>query len=144
MGLRQDGSVHNELLLRVYASLEASSFTLYEDDGETIAYQHGEVRTTLISQLQSGSQVTVTIAAAEGDYTGAVQSRSNVVYLVTNGLGNAKSVLLNGSPLAELQNSSEFEANVPGWLNAGENLMLIITGPLGVSEEKVVTCEFGE
>jgi len=62
LGRRSDGSVRDELIVSVYADDAPSAFTLYEDDGETVAYREGAVRTTLISQLQGRKQVTVTIS----------------------------------------------------------------------------------
>ncbi|BAP57286.1 glycoside hydrolase family protein [Thioploca ingrica] len=71
LGNRQDGNLHNELVTKIFAFGEGgainnrkdptpkaqNSFTLYEDDGETIAYQTGAVQTTDISQQRQGNNV---------------------------------------------------------------------------------------
>jgi len=44
LGMRSDGSTHNELIARVYASSTPSSFTLYEDDGQTVAYPRRRIQ----------------------------------------------------------------------------------------------------
>src|SRR5262249_2402255 len=43
VGRRLDGSSRDELVVRVFAAPTATSFTLFEDDGETTAYQQGAV-----------------------------------------------------------------------------------------------------
>ena len=107
LGKRTDGSTRNELIVRVYATKVPSSFKLYEDDGETIAYQSGAVRATGISQQLSadGKSETVTIAAASGSYDGAPASRNNVVELVTDGM-QAKEVTLNDNELPQQTSSN--------------------------------------
>ncbi len=140
VGKRTDGSTRNELIVRVYAAKVPSSFTLYEDDGETIAYQSGVVRTTVISQQLStdGKSETVTIAAASGSYDGAPTSRANVVELVVED-GQAdkdKGVTLNGGKLTQLASREAFDAADSGWFNAGNNLILAKSGSLTVADSK--------
>src|SRR4029079_15281740 len=43
VGMRKEGSRNDDLLVRVYPGADPSAFTLYEDDGATIAYLDGEV-----------------------------------------------------------------------------------------------------
>ena len=50
INVRQDGTRHDELRVRVFAGTQPSQFTLYEDDGETIRYQRGELRKSVIAQ----------------------------------------------------------------------------------------------
>ena len=67
------------LLLDVYPRAGATNAaTLYEDDTISIAYQHGEFRTTLIqSSADTASRsVRVTIGAARGTYRGALRTRA--------------------------------------------------------------------
>ena len=61
----------SHLTLDVYpsASREATT-TLYEDDTETVAYQHGAYRTTAVT-LSGGKTQTLTVAPAEGSFKGA-------------------------------------------------------------------------
>ena len=42
-GMRSDGSIRDDLYVRIVPSTIPSSFTLYEDDGVSTAYQSGEV-----------------------------------------------------------------------------------------------------
>jgi alpha-glucosidase (family GH31 glycosyl hydrolase) len=136
LGKRADGTQRGELVVRVYASPEHTEFTLYEDDGVTIAYQKGEVRTTVISQQLAGGDATVSISAASGTYQGALSKRDNVVRLVVDGMA-AGGVTLNGAPLPELAGRAEFDHSATGWLNESENVIIAKSGSLDVSVAKV-------
>jgi len=138
LGKRNDGSTRDELILRVYAAPAPSEFTLYEDDGQTIAYQRGEVRTTLLAQQQLGSCVEVTISAASGTYAGARASRDNVLELVINTAAGAGGVALNGMPLTQFSSRAEFDAAERGWGNAGPNWVVVKSGAMDVGRPKAL------
>jgi alpha-glucosidase (family GH31 glycosyl hydrolase) len=53
----------------------ASEFTLYEDNGITLAYLDGEVATTHITCEAAGGEVAVTIGPREGSYDGMTDRR---------------------------------------------------------------------
>jgi hypothetical protein len=113
LGKRADASVRNELIVRVYAADTPSSFTLYEDDGTSVAYLDGAVRTTELSQQRCGDTVTV---------------------LVANGA--ATEVTLNGNPLTAHPNRAAFDAADSGWLNADGGVVLAKSGNLAVDTAK--------
>jgi alpha-glucosidase (family GH31 glycosyl hydrolase) len=136
-GQRSDGSLRDELILRVYPSPSSSSFTLFEDDGTTTGYQNGEVRTTLLSQNQTGQSVTVTIGAALGNYTDAPVSRDNVVKLILEQADLVSQVQLNGAILMEYPNQPSWEAAASGWYSAGQDLIVAKSGSMLVTEEIV-------
>jgi alpha-glucosidase len=123
LGMRLDGSRRDELIVRVFADAAPSAFTLYEDDGATLAYQNGALRSTLLSQRWAANLVTVTIAAASGSYSGAPASRANLVQLILP-QGQASNASLNGASLPEYATQAEFEAAESGWYNAGNGLVL--------------------
>jgi alpha-glucosidase len=135
LGLREDGSLRDELILRVYADEAESSFTLYEDDGVTIAYQEGALRTTRITQQRAGDRVTITIGPASGSYAGAPESRDNVVELHARDAG-VLGVELNGSALGQKASRAELDAAETGWYSAGTGVMSAKSGRLPVSERK--------
>jgi len=64
-----------QLTLLVYPE-QRSTFTLYEDDGETNAYRHGHFATTTIECLKSDAEVVCRIGAPEGDTTLVPAGRS--------------------------------------------------------------------
>ena len=138
MGLRKDGTTRDELVLRVVASQDPSTFTLYEDDGTSIAYQNGAVRTTKISQQQEGDYVKLTVDAARGSYNGANQERNTWIELVINNEVRPKGITINGAPLVEAATEAEWVDLDSGWFLAGPNLVKIKTGKLGVDLMKVI------
>jgi alpha-glucosidase len=134
-GKRSDGTTRNELIVRVYAASTPSAFILYEDDGETIAYQQGQVRTTQLAQQRTGDVAAVTIAPAAGTFAGAPASRANVVELVAEA-SKASAVTLNGQPLTQRTSRGDFDGAASGWFNAGGGLMLAKSAPLAVGDAK--------
>ena len=142
LGKRADGSTRNEVILRVYASATPSSFTLYEDDGETVAYRAGAVRRTNVAQQQTGAAVTVAVAPASGAYSGAPAQRTTVLELVVDNT-QASGVTLNGAMLPEQATQAALDGADNGWFNAGHNRVLAKSGVRDVNAEKtfVVTLE---
>ena len=135
-GLRADGSVRDELILRIAASSEASSFVLYEDDGVSVAYQAGQVRTTLISQEQNGKQVNVTVSAAQGTFSDAPDDRDTQLELITEFGSKPLSVKMNGKVLPEAATETEWQQMTNGWFYSAPNLVLVKAGVLDVTLEK--------
>jgi alpha-glucosidase (family GH31 glycosyl hydrolase) len=66
----------DSLELHVVPGAEEASFTLYEDDGETIAYTEGAYTLTPITQSRSGDTMTLEIGAASGSYDGMPTERT--------------------------------------------------------------------
>ncbi len=71
--------------------------TLYEDDGETTAYQRGQSAMTPLSYSRKGNSVTVTIGPAKGHYKNQPAVRTVVVELPVT--ARALKATLNGKPL---------------------------------------------
>ncbi len=146
-GHRSDGMPpRSDLVVRVYADTERTSFTLFEDDGITLKYDdHGRPsyhhRATKLTQEQSApTSVVVTIDPSEnhngdGDFSGAINERHNIVELVVDG-AKATAVSLNGDDLEELDNIDAFQSADTGWLNAGSNLILAKSSRKSVNEQK--------
>jgi hypothetical protein len=142
-GNRKGGAVaQNELIVKVYADNTPSRFTLYEDDGRTLEYEHNgrpryHHRMTEISQQRTGDNaVTVTVQPAldingNGPFDGAVNRRQNVVELVVDG-AEATAVSLNGTPLTQHTSEDAFAAASSGWHNPGNNLILAKSEPMSV------------
>ncbi|MFO7635500.1 MAG: glycoside hydrolase family 31 protein [Caldilinea sp.] len=74
------GGVENpvELTLHVFPGADGQ-FTLYEDDGETIAYQRGSYAKTPFTQTWRGDSLTLAIGPVQGDATLTPPLRSYVV-----------------------------------------------------------------
>jgi alpha-glucosidase (family GH31 glycosyl hydrolase) len=143
-GHRLDGTARDELILKVYADPNESSFTLWEDDGATVA-QYDPVtkvpsyqrRSTAISQVLAGDVATVRIAPAQGGYPGAVASRNQEIRLVTRSQ-QAEAVTLNGAALSMVDSPEAFAAQERGWLNLGSGEIRIKTGVMDVAQNKEI------
>lgn len=141
-GLRRDGSARDELIVQVVPAPEASAFTLYEDDGRSLAYQSGAVRTTELSQQWTGSAITISIAAAEGAYDGAVTERNNVLEVALNEQAVA-AVLLDGAALPALTNQADFDAAESGWFR-GATAVFAKSGRQPINAVKEFTVQLVE
>lgn len=146
-GKRKDGKPHDELIAKVFAFSEGTttaknSFTLYEDDGETIAYQKGAIRTTEISQERQDNDITVTIDKSAGTYAGAIETRNNVIKLVVD--HPVQKVLFNGNELSKFTKSTEstqtesaqFEQADTGWFKDENNTIIAKSGVMSVNDAK--------
>jgi hypothetical protein len=143
LGQRRDGSRRDELVVGVYADEMPSRFTLYEDDGQTIAYRDGAVRTTVLSQVQAGDRVSVTIESAKGTYAGALASRDNVVKLATDGARLVSGATVNGVALPYYDRPAAFDAAPKGWYQAGNGLVVAKSGEMDVLLDKEFVFQLG-
>ena len=139
-GHRKAGDQRNELIVRVYPDATPTSFTLYEDDGETIRYTPQKrplytTRTTLLSQKKVADSVTVVIDKGVGTYPGAAINRNNLLRLVVDNAG-ATGVKLNGKALTQRTSAADLDKAENGWVNAGRNLILIKSGVTSVGTKK--------
>lgn len=139
-GHRPNGTPLNDLTVQVYADAAPNQFTLYEDDGTTLAYDTGtrpvyQTRTTSITQQQTGNVATVVIDKADGNYPGAVAQRNNIVRLVVQD-ARASGVKLNGNTLPQQNSAAAFASAANGWFNAERNLVLVKSGSNRVSNKK--------
>jgi alpha-glucosidase len=136
-GRRTDGSVRDELIVRVYAGDHPTSFTLFEDDGRTTAYQHGEVRMTVLRQESLGEVIRATIEASTGDFHGAVSERQNVIELFPGREAKVRTVTLNGEALERLDDEADFAEAESGWVIAADGSVRVKTGvfTIGVAKQ---------
>ena len=72
-----DCSNPKELELLVYRG--NNTFTLYEDDGDTLSYQNGEYLKTSFTVAENGDKVTFTVKKAEGDASVVPEERTYTV-----------------------------------------------------------------
>jgi alpha-glucosidase len=138
-----------DLVLKVFTDSQASNFTLWEDDGETVAFYDTasrrpvyDRRRTQITQATGadGSGVTVRIAPAVGSYDGAVTIRNNEVRLITD-RRRAMRVVVNGVEVPMRPSLPAFEADDRGFVNLGGNEVRIKTGPMPVGAEKAIEAD---
>lgn len=157
-GKRWGEEDRHELAVRVFSSERESDFDLFEDDGVSLGYQHGEVRTTRIAQVRSRNKATVTINPSQGNFVGAVDSQKNLVEVVFRS-GTVKKdggVLVNGEPQKRCSfagtdpNSSAYYEAVKKfdhsmqtcWYQANPRLVRVRTGLMSVTQPKKVEVYF--
>lgn len=120
LGKRTDGSRDDTLRARIYPTLDATSstrFSLVEDDGLSIAYTKGELRTTEIAQVSDpeGKHVMVMIEPARGSYKDAPQQRALVLDVVLDAKAVPRQVTLDGTALKRLANAAACDKAASGW-----------------------------
>ncbi len=139
-----DGEVPADpLTLDVYP-LGESAFVLYEDDGNTRAYQGGAFSTQrfAVSASADGRRVEVTIDPADGEFEGMLEKRTIVLRLHTR--ATPKSVVVNGKEMKERSKRATFDNKRDGWFfDAGDRggVACVKTGKLNVREAHNVIVE---
>lgn len=77
----------DELIIRVYPGRdgESTSAKLYEDDGETEAYQDGKFAETLLTYTRNAEDVRITVGATTGRFQGQLDERAVCLELPCTG-----------------------------------------------------------
>lgn len=101
---------------------QTSSYTLYEDAGDTRAYQEGQAAWTRLSADEKGSDLELTVSPAQGEYPGMLQSRALQIELPGDWPPSAVSV--NGHDVPY-----HAQAGTVGWRFEGNTLTTVITLP---------------
>jgi hypothetical protein len=99
---------------------QSSTYTLYEDAGDSRAYQRDEATRTELGSAEKGSELTLVIAATKGSYKGMPTKRAYEVRLP--GDWPPATVTVNGRAL-----SYSSQEGVTGWHFEGNTLTTIIT-----------------
>lgn len=128
----------DDYIVQVFPGADGE-FTLYEDDGMTLEYEQGAVRTTRLSQRQTAEGLEISIAAAEGSFLGAPESRE--WSLVIWGQRNKPSgVQANGNCLDEgdqwqYDDDSKSVLVYLGRVGAQVPTTVVMAGTAGASDE---------
>lgn len=77
----------DELVILVYPGRdgESTSATLYEDDGDTEAYQDGKFAETILTYSRESEDICITVAATTGEFDGQLDERTVCIELPCNG-----------------------------------------------------------
>jgi alpha-glucosidase (family GH31 glycosyl hydrolase) len=120
------------LIIRVYPTTAAAdSFTLYEDDGESLEYQHGAFALTTLSQtrIRSGNadELVLTVGKARGSFAGQVTSRTYLFEVHT--IPKAPRQIIIGSATASSAKSlHQLRRTTEGfWFDSQHNIIYIQT-----------------
>ena len=109
---------------------QSSSYTLYEDAGDSQAYEHGAYALTELHAAEKANELTVEIAAAKGTYEGMPSARAYEIRLP--GDWPPASVTVNQRPLAAAS-----QEGAVGWRFEGNTLTTVITLPTTPVKETV-------
>ena len=138
LGRRRDGSRATELVLRIVAGPRPTELEVYEDDGLTLAYRDGALRTTPVRQAREPGAVRVQIGPARGSYRGAPEARPVLVDLSFEG-GEVVAVSHGGSDLTEVSADS----GLAGWWSPMPGRVKVRLAPAPVTEPHSLVVSFG-
>ena len=112
------------LIVNVFplADGESSTYTLYQDAGDSRAYQHDAATWTAISATEKRNELTVEIAPAKGTYKGMQAARAYEIRLPAD--WPPASVTVNGHSLTNAP-----PKGAPGWRFEGNTLTTVISVP---------------
>jgi alpha-glucosidase (family GH31 glycosyl hydrolase) len=117
------------LTLRVFAG-RSGQYTMYDDAGTGLGYQHGQYSDTPISYRSGTGTSTLVIGPAHGSYPGAPASRKYTVDLVD--VSRPSSVLVNRHPLPS--------SGASGWsYDAATHTLRVPLGSVPVGSPATVT-----
>ncbi|MCK8059040.1 MULTISPECIES: TIM-barrel domain-containing protein [unclassified Fusibacter] len=85
-----DEYVVNDLSVEVFPSDKQTSFTVYDDDGKTYAYENRGYFKQTVTQQKDGDSITIILGQAEGEY------QTNYKTYTFTVLGEAKQVTADG------------------------------------------------
>jgi alpha-glucosidase (family GH31 glycosyl hydrolase) len=111
----------------------SSDYTLYEDAGDSRAYQQNQAVWTPITAQESKDELVVRVGPGHGSYPGMLSARSYQLRLP--GDWPPASVTANGKPLIYTT-----KTGAPGWRYEGNTLTTVITVPsLPTSKPLIIT-----
>ena len=131
---RSDARPVDPLILDLFPG-DSGSARIYEDAGDSQAYQDGAYTFTPVAQQRSGDTIAVTIAPVEGFFPGLLRERGYEVRL--RGTWPPARVTWNGAEVAYRADGS-----APGWRYDGDRLTTIVSLPkTDVSTRKELVVE---
>ncbi len=91
---------------------EISTYTLYQDSGDSRGYQTGEYSRTTITATQAGDETTIEISPAKGHYAGMPPSRGYEIRLPGDWPAEKMDIARDGEAVVEKQNRKwRFDGN---------------------------------
>ena len=126
--MQHTGEALDPLTLDVFPADEATTFTLYEDDGATTAYQAGEWSTIPYTLQGSGTGATLSAGPREGAWTPPARQlvvRVRAVDVAPTG------VTLDGVALGAVGGLADVAPGGSGWAFDGPDRAVLVTFPDG-------------
>jgi len=127
------------LTLDIYPS-GTSSFTLYEDDGETENYKKGAFALTTFVSVEREDGIIIDIGQSKGQYEGKLKNRGYILKL--NGVCAADRVEVESKTLKEFTSQKEFENSTTGWwYDSSKRILLVKPGVINADDGAKVYLE---
>ena len=104
-----------------------SSYSVYEDSGHSVDYQHGVFTRTPIKAIQSGDTLRVEIGPVEGSFTGMLKARGFEVRLPAD--WPPAEVTVNGVAVKRAGPTGPDSSGKTGWSFDGNTLTTVIPVP---------------
>lgn len=139
-GRQSQGAPRQDLVLRVFPAKTGSHFTLFEDDGHSIAYQQGAVRQTELTQQTHENHTVIGVAAARGSYAGAPVAR-DLQLEIPAPPGSVRSVRFNDRVLLT-QADAPAPAQPDGWFVRADGWLVVQLKQVPVDRPSAVTVEW--
>ncbi|WP_141434001.1 TIM-barrel domain-containing protein [Bacillus sp. 03113] len=138
----------NKMIIKAYPKQngEATSFTLYEDDGQTYKYENGQSAETKLTVAANAGIVTLEMAAMNGSFDGRVEKRTWIGEIKVGAVDNKgiKSVKRNGIKLKQVQSKEAVDAGADVWYYDAQTGMVIVkTKEVSTSEAQIITIDKG-
>lgn len=111
------------LELAVYPGSKPSSFTLYEDDGESFAYESGQFSRVRYDLERTATGAKLTASAREGSFAPPTRSLAVTVRRVDHA---PSAVVLDGQALVSRASASEARASGGYWYDAADLSVLVV------------------
>jgi alpha-glucosidase (family GH31 glycosyl hydrolase) len=133
-------SVADTLELAVYPSADGGSFTLYEDDGHTRAYEQGAFATTRFTQQLSGPDTAATLTLRLGPTQGTFSGRPDerTYHVVAHQIDRPpRRVTLDGRSLPERPTPAALRTRPDGYAydSTAQRLHVRTRGPVTAQQE---------
>lgn len=123
--------------LKIFIGQDTSTFTWYEDDGESQDYLNGQYGKTVINAVTGQDKsTTVTLKAMEGSWEGAPKERQLLIDIYgPKAPGEAS---LDKLPHKRVARPEELDELDSGWVSLGNNRIRFKTPPLDVHKDHVL------
>ncbi|MGG3571040.1 TIM-barrel domain-containing protein [Bacillus gobiensis] len=137
-----------EITLKAYPKQNgtASSFTLYEDDGQTYKYENGQSADTKITAASTDDTTSLQIAAMKGSFDGRIQKRTWTAEIKANaGEKGIDSVKRNKKKLKLAASKEAIKTGNDVWYyDAKTDMLYVKTAQVSTDEEQVITAKKGK
>lgn len=104
----------SEISLDIFPVSSPAAFTVYDDDGQTYAYEKGSYLRQQITAANAGTQTIIVLDPATGSYTSPLRTYLLRIH------ADAKRVLINGKPIAQAASAGLAAETAANWQRSSD------------------------